>query len=96
MGKKKKKKNDNKHYVQGYDQKVLDRIADSLEEYINLFDQFIIRDGTDEKEYKKAMKIIRKAIKNLREGNGDEVFDSERYQEMMERMENNVGYRDEC
>lgn len=82
MGKKKKKKCS---YHQGYDQKELDAIADSLSEYVEHFDTFIIRDGLDEEKYKKSVKIIRKAIKNLREGNGDAVFDRERYAEMLER-----------
>lgn len=80
MGKKKKK-----HYNQGYDQKELDDIANCLEEYLELFDTFIIREGTDADEYKKAKKTIRKAIKDLRSGNGDDVFDKDRYEEMMER-----------
>jgi hypothetical protein len=85
MGKKKKKP---KHsYNQGYDQKELNRIADSLEEYVDHFDTFIIRDGLDEEKYKKAIKTIRKAIKNLRAGNGDDVFDRERYSEMVEARE---------
>ncbi len=83
-----KKKNKSKYsYNQGYDQNELNKIADSLEEYVDHFDTFIIRDGLDEDKYKKAVKIIRKAIKNLRAGNGDDVFDTERYREMIERRE---------
>jgi len=83
MGKKNKK--NKKHFDQGYDQNELNRDADSLEEYLELFDAYIIRDGIDEKEYKKAIKTIRKAIKDMRAGNGDAVYDTERYQEMQER-----------
>lgn len=82
MGKKKKTK---KYQSHDYDQKELETIADCLEEYLYLFDTFIIREGTNEDEYKKAVKTIKKAIKNLREGNGDAVFDSDRYEQMMER-----------
>ena len=82
MGKKKKK---NKVYNQGYDQKEMNMIADSLEMYLDHFDTFIIRDGLDEEKYKKAVKTIKKAIKNLRAGNGDDVFDHRRYEEMMLR-----------
>ena len=45
----------------------------------------IILDDFDKEKYKEAIKSIRKAIKNLREGNGDAVFDRERYAEMLER-----------
>lgn len=85
MGKKKK----NKRYNQGYDQNKLNTIADCLENYINYFDLFIIKEGTDEKEYKKAIKDIKKAIENLRNGNGDAVFNLDKYEEIMEMMNQN-------
>lgn len=85
MGKKKKKMK--KYQSRDYDQKELDNIADCLEEYLYLFDTFIIREGTDEDEYKKAVKVVKKAIKRLREGDGDAVFDTNRYEEMMERKQ---------
>ena len=47
--------------------------------------RFIIKDSINEDEYKWALKTIKKAIKNLRKGNGDEVFDPERYEEIMYR-----------
>lgn len=75
----------NKKVNQGYDQKELDEIADCLEEYIDIFDTFIYKEGTKKEEYKKAMKTVKKAIKNLRRGDGDAVFDKERYEEMMQR-----------
>lgn len=84
MGNKKKKKHN-----QGYDQNKLNRIADCLEEYINYFDLFIIKEGFDEKEYKKAIKTIKKAIENLRNGNGDAVFDLNKYDEIMEMLNAN-------
>lgn len=91
MGKKKKKK---KKYSQGYDQKEMNKQADALEEYINQFDTYIIREGTDENEYQKALKTIRKAIENLRNGNGDAVYDQERYNEMEERKRYNFDEED--
>lgn len=100
MGKKKKKK---KKYSQGYDQKEMNKQADVLETYINQFDTYIIREGTDEDEYQKALKTIRyqkalktirKAIENLRNGNGDAVYDQERFNEMEERKRCNFDDED--
>lgn len=79
MGKKKGKKN------QGYDQDKLNEIADSLEKYSSEFDLFIIKDGMCKEEYKKAMKTIKKTIKKLRNGDGDAVFDKDRFNEIMEQ-----------
>lgn len=84
MGKKKKKKKQ-VQFDQGYDQRELDQIADCLEEYLTLYDRFIIREGVDEDRYKKAVKTIKKTIKKLRAGDGDAVFNQERYQELLER-----------
>ena len=63
----------------------MDEYADTLEAYTDIFDRFIIKDSIKEDEYKWALKTIKKAIKNLRKGNGDEVFDPERYEEIMYR-----------
>ena len=82
MGKDKKKK---KYQSCRYPQKMKDEYADTLEAYTDIFDRFIIKDNIKEDEYKWALKTIKKAIKNLRKGNGDEVFDPERYEEIMYR-----------
>ena len=82
MSKDKKKK---KYQSCRYPQKMMDESADTLEAYTDIFDRFIIKDSIKEDEYKWALKTIKKAIKNLRKGNGDEVFDPERYEEIMYR-----------
>lgn len=89
MGKKdkKKKKKDIPKQSRKYDQEKLNEMADCLEEYIHLFDIFIIKDGVDEEKYKKAMKRVKKAIKDLRAGNGDAVFDQDRYDELIRHEE---------
>ena len=82
MSKDKKKKK--KYQGDGmYPQSMMDDYADTLEAYIDIYDRFIIKDGVDEEEYQKALKTIKKAIKNLRKGNGNDVFDPERYEEMV-------------
>ena len=82
MSKDKKKK---KYQSCRYPQKMMDEYDDTLEAYTDIFDRFIIKDSINEDEYKWALKTIKKAIKNLRKGNGDEVFDPERYEEIMYR-----------
>ena len=82
MSKDKKKK---KYQSCRYPQKMMDEYADTLEAYTDIFDRFIIKDSIKEDEYKWALKTIKNAIKNLRKGNGDEVFDPERYEEIMYR-----------
>ena len=82
MSKDKKKK---KYQSTRYPQKMMNEYADTLEAYTDIFDRFIIKDAIKEDDYKWALKTIKKAIKNLRKGNGDEVFDPERYEEIMYR-----------
>lgn len=76
-----------KYYDDGiYDQKTNEDIADSLEKYSDEVKRFIIPDGKSAKKVKKALKVIKKTVKKLREGKADEVFDEDAYLEYMENM----------
>ena len=66
-----------------YDQKKLDYIADSLEAYLDISTSYVIIEGITEEEYEDAVKTVKKLIKKLRKGKGDEVFNHERYLEVM-------------
>ena len=68
-----------------YDQEQNDKIADQLEAYLDAVDNLIIIEGKDVDEIKKAKKKVKKAIKNLREGKPEKVFDEERFEEYEER-----------
>ena len=66
-----------------YDQKVLDKIADSLEAYLDIITSYVIIEGITKDEYDESVKTVKKLIKKLRKGKGDEVFDKERYLEAL-------------
>ena len=66
-----------------YDQKTMDCIADSLESYRDIITSYVIIEGITEEEYEDAVKTVKKLIKKLRKGKGDDVFDKERYLEVM-------------
>ena len=67
-----------------YDKKFMDKMADDLEKYIEILDQYVIIDGITQEEYDEAMKTTRKLIKKLRKGEGDKVFNKERYRELLD------------
>lgn len=50
------------------------RIADCLEEYLFLIDDFVIFEDLTDKEYEEAVAVIRKLIKHLRKGEADKVY----------------------
>ena len=58
-------------------------MADNLENYLNIIDNYVIIEGITKEEYDDAVKKIKKLIKKLRKGKGDEVFDKERYLELV-------------
>lgn len=60
------------------------QMADNLEEYIKIVDSKLIIDGVSKEEYDAAMKTVKKLIKHLRNGDGDKVFNKERFMEMKE------------
>jgi hypothetical protein len=65
-----------------YDQKMMSAMADDLENYLDIVDRYVIIDGITEEEYNESVKTVKKLIKNLRKGNGDKVFNKERYIEL--------------
>lgn len=66
-----------------YDRKLMNKQADHLEDYLNLTDNLCCFEGNAD-EIAKAKEIVRKLIKKLRKGEGDKVYDRERYIEEME------------
>ena len=66
-----------------YDQKILDKMADSLEAYLDIITSYVIIEGITKDEYDESVKTVKKLIKKLRKGKGDEVFDKERYLEAL-------------
>ena len=85
MGKSKKKRNT--FIDEGgsgiYDQARNNEIADHLEAYVDAVENLFILEGKKESDVKEAIKIVKKACKNLREGKPEKVFDLERYEELM-------------
>ena len=66
-----------------YDKKLMNRMADDLENYIDIIESYIIIEAITEEEYEESLKTVRKLIKKLRKGMGDEVFDKDRYLELL-------------
>ena len=67
-----------------YDQEIMNRMADNLENYLDIIENYVIIEGITEEEYEKSIKTVKKLIKKLRKGKGEEVFDEERYMELLE------------
>ena len=67
-----------------YDKKLMKKMADNLENYLDIIDRYVIIEGITKETYDKSFKKVEKLIKKLRQGKGDEVFDKERYIEMLE------------
>lgn len=87
MGKKKKKENG---YFDGegmYNQTRNNEIADHLEAYVDAVENLFIIEGKKESDIKDAIKVVRKACKNLREGKPEKVFDEDRYTEILDEEE---------
>lgn len=61
--------------------------ADCYESYLDTIETYCIIKNLSPKKYKKAVQKIRKMIKYLREGKGDKVYNTERYNEIMRRRE---------
>lgn len=75
-----------KYYMEeyGYDLKEeMKKMADSLEDYLDIVDTFEILEGMSEEAYKKSKKDIEKLIKLLRKGRASEAFDKERLEDFV-------------
>ena len=77
------KKKDYYNYNRGgmYDQERNNDIADHLEEYIYAIQNLFILEGKKVSEVKKAITTVEKAIKHLRKGKPEKVYDEERFEE---------------
>lgn len=64
------------------------RDAENFEGYLEIVEKFAILKNVSPKNYEAAVSEIKKMIRLLREGKGDKVYDKERYEEYMERLEN--------
>lgn len=66
-----------------YDKKLMEEMADNLENYLEIIESYVIIQGITKEEYDDSVKKVKKLIKHLRKGNGDKVFDPERYRELI-------------
>ena len=66
------------------DKKLMKSMAENLENYLDLIENYIIIKGLTKDEYDNAVKTVRKLIKKLKKGKGDDVFDEERFLELKE------------
>lgn len=60
------------------------QLADHLEAYVDGVSSFVIFSGKKAKKIKKAEERVMKAVKDLRKGKIDKVFDMEKLEEEME------------
>ena len=67
-----------------YSEKIMDDMAYNLKNYLDIIESFTLIEGLSEEEYNDAVKTVRKLIKKLEKHKGDDVFDKERYIELLE------------
>ena len=67
-----------------YDQAMMTKMAENLENYLDIIDNYVIIEGLSKEDYGQAVKTVKKLIKKLKKGKGDEVFDRERYIDLLE------------
>ena len=67
-----------------YDKELMKKMANNLEQYLELIQNYVIIEGLTKEEYDDAIKTTKKLIKKLKKGKGDKVFNKERYMELME------------
>jgi len=70
------------------DQFNYDNIADNLDMFVNDVATLFIFEGRSEKEVEESMKVLKKAIKHLRNGKPEKVLDMDKYEEAMSAYEN--------
>ena len=66
-----------------YDKARNEQLADHLENYVESITSLFILEGSDADEIKKAKKIIKKAVKNLRNRHPEKVFNEERFEDFI-------------
>ena len=67
-----------------YSEKLMDDMAYNLKNYLDIIESYKLIEGLSEEEYNDAVKTVRKLIKKLEKHKGDDVFDKERYIELLE------------
>ena len=67
-----------------YSEKLMDDMAYNLKNYLDIIESFTLIEGLSEEDYNDAVKTVRKLIKKLEKHKGDDVFDKERYIELLE------------
>lgn len=66
-----------------YNKKLMKKMADNLENYLQIIDSYVIIQGITKEEYDEAKKRVKKLIKHLRNGDGEKVFDEDRYRDLL-------------
>ena len=61
-----------------------------LEEFANVADNYLIYEDMDPEKKEKALKVVRKAVKNLRKGRYEKVYDREKYIDDMEKRSGGI------
>jgi len=70
-----------------YDKDISKKISDNLEQYLQAVNTYIIIEGKSVKKIDKANETIKKAIKDLRKGRYEDVFDEEGYIKYINMMD---------
>lgn len=65
-----------------YDVKEMQEMANVFETFLSTVKSYVIIDGITSEQYQEAIKTVEKLIKKLKKGDGDKVFDQERYFEL--------------
>lgn len=66
-----------------YSQERNNEVADHLESYVEAITTLFILEGKDAEEVENACKVIKKAVKNLRNGKPEKVYDEEEFEKYM-------------
>lgn len=61
-----------------------DKIAENLEIFVEDISTLFIFEGQKEKDIEEDMKVLKKAIKNLKNGKAHKVLDMDKYEEYLE------------
>ena len=65
------------------DRKIMNRYADSFEEYLSILDSKLIIEGLTQEQYDESVKMLKELIKKLRKGKSKSL-DVEAFYEMKE------------
>lgn len=65
------------------DRKIMNRYADSFEDYLDILDSKLIIEGLTQEQYDESVKMLKELIKKLRKGKS-KALDVEAFYEMKE------------